>query len=100
MPAGALLCTGSCEGREKSGFFPGFALCLFSLATLPERRRGRQPGTQAMSRGGGGGGGCSGQRCWLVLWVLVVIDQCGMPELECLWGKLVLSGAAWMFSHL
>lgn len=65
---------------------------------MSERRRGGQPGTQAMS--GGGGGGCPGQRCWLVLWVSVVIDQCGMPEPERLWGKLVLSGAAWMFSHL
>lgn len=54
-----------------------------------------------MSRGGGGGGGCSGQGCWLVLWVSVVmIDQSEMPEPESLWGKLVLSGAAWTFSHL
>lgn len=53
-----------------------------------------------MSTGGGGGGGCPGQGCWLVLWGLVVIEQCGMPETERLWGKLVLSGAAWMFPHL
>ena len=90
------------QWREESQcqLFPGFTLCFSSLAALLGSGRGRQPGTQAMSRGGGGGGGCSGQGCWLVLWVSVVIDQCGKPEPECPWGKLVLSGAAWMFSHL
>lgn len=62
------------EEESQHQLFPGFALCLSSLPALPGRRRGRQPGTQAMSRGGGGGGGCSGKGCWLVLWVLVVID--------------------------
>lgn len=89
------------EGRGRSApAFPRLCTVLLLAGSSAGRRRGRQPGTQTMSIGGGGGGGCLGWGCWLALWGLVVIEQCGMLEPECLWGKLVLSGAAWMFPHL
>lgn len=105
-PTGLSACTcsfvqSSGEGRGRSApAFPRLCTVLLLAGSSAGRRRGRQPGTQTMSTGGGGGGGCLGWGCWLVLWSLVVIEQCGMPEPECLWGKLVLSGAAWMFPHL
>lgn len=105
-PTGLSACTrsfvqSSSKGRGRSvPAFPRLCTVPLPAGSRAGRRRGRQPGTQAMSTGGGGGGGCPGQGCWLVLWGLVVIEQCGMPETESLWGKLVLSGAAWMFPHL